>query len=192
MTVRSFVLVVFLPGIASAAELHVGDNETYATIQEAVDAAVDGDAIVVHAGTYEEQVVVDAWGLDHLVIEAYASDVVTIDTPDELGASVVAHTVNLKLKGLTIEAADNQAPHAIDVISDTGPGEQVFQLTLCDVSLDDHDTTGGIAIACNPDPGDVLNVRGYDVTITDFATSVGGACGYSNGWDFDNYICMGW
>ena len=40
----------------------------FATIQAAVDAANDGDTILVAAGTYVEQVVVD--GLDNLTIKA--------------------------------------------------------------------------------------------------------------------------
>jgi len=35
-----------------------GQVQTYATIQEAVDAAVDGDVVLVSAGTFREQVTV--------------------------------------------------------------------------------------------------------------------------------------
>jgi hypothetical protein len=35
------------------AELHVGPGQDYATIQEAIDAASDGDSIIVHEGTYD-------------------------------------------------------------------------------------------------------------------------------------------
>ena len=39
--------------------LHVGTGQTYSTIQSAVDAASTGDLIIVHNGTYNEDVLVD-------------------------------------------------------------------------------------------------------------------------------------
>jgi parallel beta-helix repeat protein len=42
-----------------AATLHVGSGQTYSTIQSAVNAASAGDTIIVHAGTYNEQVIIN-------------------------------------------------------------------------------------------------------------------------------------
>jgi hypothetical protein len=41
-------------GITSATTIHVPDD--YTTINQAVDAAMDGDTIIVHSGTYYEHV----------------------------------------------------------------------------------------------------------------------------------------
>ncbi|MEM2106339.1 MAG: right-handed parallel beta-helix repeat-containing protein [Candidatus Bathyarchaeia archaeon] len=44
--------------LVRAAELHVGSGQTYTTIQAAITAASAGDTIIVHPGTYDEQVVI--------------------------------------------------------------------------------------------------------------------------------------
>jgi len=56
MLVLSFGLVTSLP-VAAAAELIVGDP--YSTIQAAVTAAEPGDTVIVYAGTYTEDVLID-------------------------------------------------------------------------------------------------------------------------------------
>ena len=47
-------LLLGINGVAQ--ELHVGDGQTYATIQAAIDAVTNGDKIVIHEGTYREEV----------------------------------------------------------------------------------------------------------------------------------------
>jgi len=56
--VTGFVILAPTPGMA-ASELHVGSGQPYTTIQAAVDAATAGDTVVVHPGTYNEQIVVN-------------------------------------------------------------------------------------------------------------------------------------
>ncbi len=53
----SIAIVLFaFPTTAVTATLHVGSGQTYSTISGAVDAASSGDTIIVHDGTYTENV----------------------------------------------------------------------------------------------------------------------------------------
>jgi len=50
----SICLILLTSGLATAATLEVGGGQTYPTIQSAIDAAKNGDTILVHAGAYSE------------------------------------------------------------------------------------------------------------------------------------------
>ncbi len=64
-----FVLMLVIMSFhVSAATLHVGSGQTFATIQSAVNAANSGDIIKVHPGTYHETVTVSK---NDLTIEGY-------------------------------------------------------------------------------------------------------------------------
>ncbi len=62
--------------VANAANRHVGPGQTYATVQAAVDAASSGDVIIIHAGTYREEVNID---VDGLTIQPNGSDEVIMN-----------------------------------------------------------------------------------------------------------------
>jgi IPT/TIG domain-containing protein len=55
--------------------LHVGPGQTYGTIQAALDAAGDGDLVLVHPGSYEENLIVD----EKLKLQGYGPGATTID-----------------------------------------------------------------------------------------------------------------
>ena len=59
---------------ASATELHVGFGQAHSTIQSAVDAASEGDTIIVHAGSYTENVNIN----EQLTLQGEDADVVTV------------------------------------------------------------------------------------------------------------------
>lgn len=183
-----------LPALASAADRHVGVGYAHATIQGAVNAATDGDVIVVHAGTYAENVVVDAAAITNLTIQAYPGDVVKIDAPNDKVVAIIANTVNLRIRGVVIEAPanDTTAPRGINFISTTAPGAETFTLTLCDVTLQDHGITGGRGINCVVGTDDTLALQGDGVTISRFPVAVGSTCGVGPGWEDDVGVCSGW
>ena len=97
--------------------LLVGGGSQYATIQQAVDAAQSGDTILVAAGTYAEQVVVDPTqgqgadgisivGIGSPIVGAPASLVSTGTSPssgrDIDGIFTVSHASNVTIEGISV------------------------------------------------------------------------------------------
>jgi hypothetical protein len=82
-----------------SANLNVGSGQTYATIQDAVDAAQPGDTIVVHAGVYNENVVIT---VNDLTVENVTGEAVQIvGQGTGFGAAL---TIAADVTGTTIEA----------------------------------------------------------------------------------------
>lgn len=79
-TMRSFVALFLVTALflgfspVSAAILEVGSNQTYTTIQSAIDNATNDDVINVHGGTYKEDVIVNK----SLTIQANTGDDVNL------------------------------------------------------------------------------------------------------------------
>jgi hypothetical protein len=73
-------LLVSVPAVASAADLHVGSGQTYATVQAAADVAMAGDVVKVHGGTYAGELVLDGSGTAaaRIVIEPAGDGDVTL------------------------------------------------------------------------------------------------------------------
>lgn len=71
-----------------------GQVQTYATIQEAVDAAVDGDIVLVSAGTFREQVTVS--GKD-ITIQGAGAGQTIIESPDAASLAVATSMVTAAL-----------------------------------------------------------------------------------------------
>jgi parallel beta-helix repeat protein len=67
MVSRKIILIVYLfilnAGLASAQTLNVGQGQAYSTIQSAIDAAKNGDTILVGEGTYNENPLIKTSGI---------------------------------------------------------------------------------------------------------------------------------
>src|SRR5687768_3620146 len=64
MAFAAALLVLLVPTAAAADELFVGGpGDPHATIQSALDAAIDGDVVTVRAGTYAESLATQAPGV---------------------------------------------------------------------------------------------------------------------------------
>lgn len=177
----------------SATELHVGVGQQYSTIQAAVNAAWSNDVILVHAGTYAEQVVIDDVDVSFLTIKAYSTDYVLIDCPDDKVNAIIARNVDLRLKGIHIESPNHSQPatRSIRMITSTAASE-MFSLTLCDLTMTDHNIAGSVAIQCSPDNDDDVEVWGDNVTFDAFSTILGAQCTYTSGWEDVPDVCSGW
>ena len=92
------------------AEIHVGEGQQYATIQEAVDAAGEGLAIIVHEGTYPENVVVNK----KLAILSKDGPDNTIVRAQNSGAAAFTITADkVLLSGFSIQGANGPGTAAV-------------------------------------------------------------------------------
>jgi Ca2+-binding RTX toxin-like protein len=97
------------------ADLIVGDGG-FGTIQAAVDAAGDGDTIIVAAGTYVEQVIVE--GRNGLTIRAADGEQVTLRSPANLVETARSSGDREIHAVLTVKESSNVAVEGIDVDGD--------------------------------------------------------------------------
>ncbi|HYE29346.1 MAG TPA: hypothetical protein VEA61_14090, partial [Allosphingosinicella sp.] len=119
----------------------------FATIQEAVNAANDGDTILVATGTYVEQVIVD--NLDNLTIRAANGATVTIQAPPDVvqtatrgsGQGVEAVLTVLNSADFTLTGIEIDGAGVGDTVT---PGNEFSGVFFRNSSgtLDDVDVTG--------------------------------------------------
>ena len=136
--ITSILFVILLLGImgaqvpfVKAAELHVGRDRTYSTIQAAINNASDGDTIFVDPGTYNEVIIINKGvtiigaGADTTIIRGAGKSgpVVTIDA-----------TKNVKFTGFTIRDApkDAQGESFGMLVKQTTPTSGVtYEISYC-------------------------------------------------------------
>ena len=87
-------MVVAVSNAASAGVLEVGPGQTYATIQEALDAANPADTVNVHAGTYVETMTIRD---DGVTLQNNAGN-----APVLVSRIVVGRAANVVIKGFEI------------------------------------------------------------------------------------------
>ncbi|MDT8390553.1 MAG: right-handed parallel beta-helix repeat-containing protein [Lentisphaeria bacterium] len=106
--VVSLGLFVSLLMTVRAAELHVGAGQTYTAIQDAVNAAANGDTIIIHEGTYSEHLTINKQQLT--LIGAYGEarpHIQGFRTDADHGESVVnVPSANVTLRDLEISNAN--------------------------------------------------------------------------------------
>ena len=98
-----------------ANELHVGPDQPYKTIQSAVDAAVAGSHIVVHDGTYRENVVVGKELANLTIVSLNGSAVTTVQakSSDQDVFAVAANGVTIS--GFTVTGADGSGKAGVSL-----------------------------------------------------------------------------
>ncbi|WP_323014049.1 VCBS domain-containing protein, partial [Devosia sp.] len=88
------------------AELHVGAGQTYSTITAAIAAATAGDTIMVHAGTYTENVLINK-SLTLVSVDGAENTIITnASQANNATVGVAAGVNNVTIDGFTINGFD--------------------------------------------------------------------------------------
>jgi parallel beta-helix repeat protein len=87
---------------ANTPVLHVGTGKEYTTIQDAVNAAVKGDVIVVHAGTYRENVEIFR---PSITLLGDGMDLVTVEAADATANVFYVTADYVNISGFTVTGA---------------------------------------------------------------------------------------
>ncbi|MFC1937297.1 NosD domain-containing protein [Chloroflexota bacterium] len=178
-----FILVLTLfafPAPASAAELHAGSGQTYETISDAVAAASGGDTIIVHDGTYNENIYIAAdSGLAGLTIRS-ENGYATTTVYSSSGSCVFDIRVdNVTIDGFSIYGATTSELAGIFLITVEGC---VIQNNRCGWDSD-HKNRNGISLRQDVDNCLITN------NICNYNTDAGIVLRYSNGNTIANNTC---
>ena len=104
----SICVILLNIGFASAATLNVGQDQTYKTIQSAVDAANTGDVISVSEGTYSENIVVKKNGIS---IIGKNKEKTIIDGKKTGSVIKIDQANNVKVSGFTVQNSGGSGQH---------------------------------------------------------------------------------
>jgi hypothetical protein len=141
--------------------LNVGVGQTYTKIQDAVDAAVNGDTIEIAAGTYREQVTVTGKditlhgaGTGQTIIESPdAASLVAnaIDTnsgrPNKFAVITVTENADVTIEGLTVDGRDQGAVPASNYVTGSNHDFLGIYVLNSDAHIDGVAVTGADELA---------------------------------------------
>ncbi len=163
----AIVVGVFAGGAqVMAADLHVGAGHPYATIQLAIDAAVTGNVVRVHAGVYTENIV---WNTKNIKVKGDDPSTCIVDGGGVGRVFSISNTpAGAELTGLTIRNGGPTPGHL--------PGAGLF-LSTCSMVLTDLVVTGNTASATGSGGG--MGTQFCDLTVTSclFQDNVADAAG---------------
>ncbi len=129
--------------LATGTSRHVGSGQTYPTIAAGVSAAVCGDTVVIHAGTYVEPVSIQGKHCTQnapLRIVANGSDLVTIDhlVGDAIAIGSVTGSAWVSIEGLHATGAGSRAGVYV--------GTSSKYVTLKGLYFEDAFSSGGVSV----------------------------------------------
>jgi len=148
LLVTMLVILVFTVFSApvSAADLHVGLSQTYSTIQAAINAASPYDTIIVHDGTYNENVEVDK---SHLTIHSHnGSSFTTVSAslnPDDHVFNITDQT-NVTLEGFEIRDANGTSQGVAGIYMDNASDCNISDNIVMNISATGWNNAFGILL----------------------------------------------
>src|SRR3989304_4361285 len=120
-------LTLSLTGLASAATLNVGQGQTYATIQSAIDAAKTGDTILVNEGTYDENPLIKTNGISLL---GNNRDKTIIEGKKTSSGIRIDEVNNVIVSGFTVKNSGGGGADAAGITIYKGNGNTVSNLIV--------------------------------------------------------------
>jgi parallel beta-helix repeat protein len=125
----------FTASVVSAEDIYVGPNETYETIQGAVNDARPGDTIIVRNGTYTENVMV---ATDRLTIrsEHGAASTIVQSPKSSLDGFFVWYGRSVTISGFTVSGATVDPAAGISLhVSDCDISNNTVRDNYCGIKL---------------------------------------------------------
>ena len=163
-----------------AAEFYVGSGQTYATIQAAIDAAGADDTIVVHSGTYPEDLTIPA-SKTNLELKPNASDVVTIKGVSTLAWGnwpLAAPNIEILASGVKIHGFTIESPSVAATDYSSGIVLDGEDIEIYDNSFVAQGAAAGGSVAIQTYRDNVLgynsDISGLEIHDNDFSETSGG------------------